>query len=351
VGVLLVVAAVGGAAAAAWQERRSVGPALGRIGGWPMAAAVGLALAALAATAQSWRAVAGGLGVPLGRWEAARIWFVTQLGKYIPGSVWPIVMQMEAGRARGAGRARMVAANLIATAVTCTVGLVVAGGVLPFADRGALERYWWGLPLGVALLVTLHPGLQSAAVGRLSRRLGRPSPPAGLGWASELRAAGWTAGFFAGTGAQTAVLAGAAAGWRPAVLAVAFGATALAVPLGILFLPAPAGAGVREVVLVFVLRSVMPTGDALATVIVARLSSVAADLAAAAIASPRGRSGGVRARGLEPPPLSGPGPKPGASATFATPASSADQHFYPSGPPPQGYQRVDLQTICKPNWG
>jgi putative transposase len=28
----------------------------------------------------------------------------------------------------------------------------------------------------------------------------------------------------------------------------------------------------------------------------------------------------VRARGVEPPPLSGPGPKPGASASFATPA-------------------------------
>ncbi len=37
---------------------------------------------------------------------------------------------------------------------------------------------------------------------------------------------------------------------------------------------------------------------------------------------PKGGSGKVvvRARGLEPPSLSGPGPKPGASATFATPA-------------------------------
>jgi hypothetical protein len=32
----------------------------------------------------------------------------------------------------------------------------------------------------------------------------------------------------------------------------------------------------------------------------------------------------VRARGLEPPPLSGPGPKPGASAGFATPACARD---------------------------
>ena len=33
----------------------------------------------------------------------------------------------------------------------------------------------------------------------------------------------------------------------------------------------------------------------------------------------------VRARGLEPPPLSGPGPKPGASASFATPATAGAQ--------------------------
>jgi hypothetical protein len=36
----------------------------------------------------------------------------------------------------------------------------------------------------------------------------------------------------------------------------------------------------------------------------------------------------VRARGLEPPPLSGPGPKPGAYANFATPASPSDLGFY-----------------------
>jgi ATP-dependent Clp protease, protease subunit len=40
----------------------------------------------------------------------------------------------------------------------------------------------------------------------------------------------------------------------------------------------------------------------------------------------------VRARGLEPPPLSGPGPKPGAYANFATPASRGRAPTLPAGP-------------------
>ena len=38
------------------------------------------------------------------------------------------------------------------------------------------------------------------------------------------------------------------------------------------------------------------------------------------VVPPDERAMDVRARGLEPPPLSGPGPKPGASTSFATPA-------------------------------
>jgi ATP-dependent Clp protease protease subunit len=43
----------------------------------------------------------------------------------------------------------------------------------------------------------------------------------------------------------------------------------------------------------------------------------------------------VRARGLEPPRLSTPGPKPGASANFATPAGLAQR----LGPRPQGWRK------------
>jgi glycosyltransferase 2 family protein len=45
-----------------------------------------------------WLALLRGLGVTAPRLEAARVFFVSQLGKYVPGAVWPAVAQMEFGR-------------------------------------------------------------------------------------------------------------------------------------------------------------------------------------------------------------------------------------------------------------
>ena len=53
---------------------------------------------------------------------------------------------------------------------------------------------------------------------------------------------------------------------------------------GVLFLPAPAGAGIRDVILVVVLGSVMSTGQALVVVVTSRVILIACDLALAGLA-------------------------------------------------------------------
>ena len=79
-------------------------------------------------------------------WGAGgRVFFVTQMGKYVPGSVWPVVMQMEAGKARGASRRTMLSANLIMLAMNCCIGLLLVCALLSAYDAQALARYWWGL--------------------------------------------------------------------------------------------------------------------------------------------------------------------------------------------------------------
>ena len=49
------------------------------------------------ATLRVWQTLLAGLGSPLPVPAAGRILFIGQLGKYIPGSVWPILAQMELG--------------------------------------------------------------------------------------------------------------------------------------------------------------------------------------------------------------------------------------------------------------
>jgi hypothetical protein len=75
--------------------------------GWP---AFGLSLVAvlagLVATMLVWRTLLAALGSVLPLRAAARIFFLGQLGKYVPGSVWPIVAQMDLARGLpGAGPA------------------------------------------------------------------------------------------------------------------------------------------------------------------------------------------------------------------------------------------------------
>jgi glycosyltransferase 2 family protein len=52
----------------------------------------------------------------------------------------------------------------------------------------------------------------------------------------------------------------------------------------VLFLPAPAGAGVREVVLALVLSTVLNSGETLAVVLASRAILILSDLSCAAIA-------------------------------------------------------------------
>jgi uncharacterized membrane protein YbhN (UPF0104 family) len=67
-------------------------------------------------------------------------------------------------------------------------------------------------------------------------------------------------------------------------LVLCIGGMALAVCAGVLFIPAPAGAGVRDVILSLVLGGVLRPGAALAVVVASRALLVVADLLLAALA-------------------------------------------------------------------
>ncbi|HEY8720575.1 MAG TPA: hypothetical protein VIM26_18495, partial [Pengzhenrongella sp.] len=92
------------------------------VGGALVAVLVGLFAAML-----SWRAVLTGMGSRLPIVAAARVYFLGQLGKYIPGSLWPIVAQAELSKEYGVPRTRSGVAALTQMMVSLVVGVVVAG--------------------------------------------------------------------------------------------------------------------------------------------------------------------------------------------------------------------------------
>src|SRR6185437_16599051 len=63
-----------------------------------MLASFGFVLLGLAFGTVSWVSILNGLGPRIPILRSAQILLVGQLGKYVPGSVWSYVMQMELGR-------------------------------------------------------------------------------------------------------------------------------------------------------------------------------------------------------------------------------------------------------------
>jgi hypothetical protein len=246
-------------------------------------------VAALVGTYQQWRTVLSDLGVPLGLAEGARVFFVSQLGKYVPGSVWPVVMQMEAGRGRGASRKTMLAANVITTVLSICVGVVLAGALLPFSSTAALHRFWWALAVLPLLIVLVHPQSLPFLLDRVLKALRRAPLGVRMSGAGTFRGIGWSVLSWVGLGGHVAVLVAALDKVSIGVVALCIGGMGLAVSAGVLFLPAPAGAGMREVVLGFVLATVLHSGQVVAVVVASRVILLLGDLvlAAAAAALPR----------------------------------------------------------------
>ena len=112
--------AIGGYAVA--REWTDVRAALASIGALMVAAALVSVLIAMFAAMQVWRMLLAALGSPLPIRVAARIMFVGQLGKYVPGSVWPVLAQMELGNAHRVPRHHSASASVLTMSCPCSAG-------------------------------------------------------------------------------------------------------------------------------------------------------------------------------------------------------------------------------------
>ena len=270
------------AVASRWDQ---VVDALARMQGrWLVAAAVAT-VGNLLLTGLAWRAVLTDLGSRLPLRAAARVFFVGQIGKYVPGSLWPVVVQAELGRDHGVARRRSAAATVVLILLSAFSALVVVLAGLPFMPGVAGSGFGWTLLLVAPLLVVLHPAVLGRVLDRVLALVGRPP----LGEWTSLRgtavAMGWAMGSWACAGLQVFCLAaamGAPRTWH--TLALTTAGYALAWVVGFVVLVAPAGAGAREVALAAMLSPVLDPGAIVVVVLLSRLLFTVADLTLAAVA-------------------------------------------------------------------
>ncbi|WP_131746518.1 lysylphosphatidylglycerol synthase domain-containing protein [Frankia sp. Cppng1_Ct_nod] len=294
---LLVVALVG-----RWNAVRASFDALTVLG---VVASGALTMGAVGMTVLAWRSLLVGLGAVLPLRAAVRVFFVGQVGKYIPGSVWPVLAQMELSRDHGVSRTKAASASLIVLALAVPCGGVVAAVTLPFASATALRHYAFALLVVPVFAVLLYPPVLSRLLAFAFRLLRRPPLEQELAGRRVLAAAGWLLASFVSSGVATWLLARdlGPSVHGPRLLLLSTGGYALAWTAGFLVLVVPAGAGVREAVLILALAPALASGPATLLALVIRLFVTVADLLWAAVGMMlRPRAGG-RGGDPVPPPM------------------------------------------------
>jgi uncharacterized membrane protein YbhN (UPF0104 family) len=252
------------------RNRAALEDAFAEIGWGPMAVAGFLALLGTIALVGLWRALLRGLGTvpPLG--EAWPVFFVSQLGKYVPGMLWPAVAQMEAGRRWGARRSVMLAANLLLLAVLASSGVVVGLALLPWSVGVTGVSWWAWVAAGALALVCVWPGLLTRVLDELFRVARREPPSLSVPPRAMAAAYAWAVVVWLLYGAQIAVLVLAVGGSGPDAWAASVGGMALGWAIGLVAVFAPAGVGVREAVITAALAPVVGRAPALAVALASR---------------------------------------------------------------------------------
>lgn len=255
-------------------------------------AAALLTVANVTAAGLGWWTALADLGSRLPLRAAGRIFYLGQLGKYVPGSVWPVVAQAELGRDHQVPRRRTATATFLSMLIGLTTALLLVLALLPVAPGVLPDGFGWVAVLVLPLLVLLHPRVLAAGVNRVLAVVRREplERPTTLG--GTLRAAGWNVLSWLAAGLQVFVLAvGLGAPAEPATAALAIGGYALAWAVGFVVVVAPAGAGAREVALAAVLSPVLDGGAVVLLVLVSRVLFTACDLgfAGTAVAAERVR--------------------------------------------------------------
>jgi uncharacterized membrane protein YbhN (UPF0104 family) len=261
-----------------WRSREDLADALPRLGAAAVAGSAVLLLLALLASMLQWRALLSALGHRLPVRTAARLYFLTQIGKYLPGSVWPVIAQIELGREEGVPAARSGVAAALNLIVAIATGIVVGLACLVLASGSVGDYRWLLIPL-VLMVFSLHPRVLQLLLTSALRLARRPTVDLDMRPSGLLVAVGWSLMMWLLFGLHIHVLVSSMDGGGSLVRSI--GAYALAWVAGFVVFVAPAGAGARDLTLVALLA---PLGrpEALAVAVVSRVLSVAGDLVAAA---------------------------------------------------------------------
>jgi glycosyltransferase 2 family protein len=278
---VLVLAAVTIAIARNWAE---VSADIRRVPGQALTLAAVLCAVPPILTMLGWRIILADLGSPLHLAPAGGVFYVGQLGKYLPGSVWSVVAQAEMGARLHIPRRRSAVVGLVSVGLAAICGLIVGLPALPllFSRNESASSAGWVLLLVLPLMaVAFWPRLLNWGIARGLRLMRREALEHELSGRAVLLASLTFIAAWLASGLHVFVLSRSIAAGdvdlRSLVLASVAG-FALASSLAMFSVILPAGLGIREGLLVLLLASVISPSTAAAVVVLSRFLTVVADV-------------------------------------------------------------------------
>lgn len=230
-----------------------------------------------------WRQIVVDLVVKVEWLPALRAWMVSNMGRYLPGSVWHLVGRVLIGQGAGVQKTSGALGVVLEQALQLLSALLIVGLSLPFwsADSIVGQYAWiaWLVPLG---FVGIHPRLFFPILNVLLTKIGRPPLAATLSYSMMVR---YTFYYMLvhlcnGLALATAVVA---LGQPLNTVPVVVGAAMFAWTVGYLIIVAPGGLGVREWLVTEALAPVMGRDVAAVAALLWRAANIITEAIGAAL--------------------------------------------------------------------
>jgi len=286
IGIAIGVAGIAFVVRRIVRDRSEIADALGAASlGWLMVGGV-TGVVAMSLIGANWLSILRRAGAPA-PWRRGMSWFfVGQLGKYVPGGIWPVVGQAELAH-RGAtprGAAYMsTAMSMVATFLGAATVAAVTGLVAP--SDGRLLPATIATALVLALIALVLPAARSSlhrTAGRVTPRELRLPDPRWFGLLVLRHVPVWVS--FAGMNVFAVVALGT--DLDPSLVVELIFVTCVSWMAGFVIVGVPGGIGVRETIFISMTTAPLGAGVAVSAAVLSRVVSIVVDLAAAAASIP-----------------------------------------------------------------
>lgn len=247
--------------------------------------AFSLMLSAAAFYAYLWKVILERLGTPLSYRKSYRIFFLSQLGRYLPGKVWGILGLVYLSQKEGVSKVTSGASVTLQLLLQVVSGLMIFAVTLPFwRDVDSVTGLYVLFVFFPAGLILLHPVLVNRGLNLALRVTGQAKVELNWGYTYLLGQLGLWGVFWLVNGVAHYFLIRSIYSSSLPPVPVLAGIFAIAWVAGFLSLVTPSGLGVMEGTLVFLLSFYFPLHVATIIALWSRLARTVGDLACATIA-------------------------------------------------------------------